>query len=359
MSTTNRDYYEILGLSRGADDEEIKKAFRRLAFQFHPDHNHEDGAEGKFKEVNEAYQVLSDPEKRARYDQYGKADPASGQGFEGFDFGGFGDIFESFFGGAAGGGRRGPRRGEDLEARVTLTFEEACFGSERELEVNRTERCSICTGSGAQPGYQKERCTTCSGSGQVRRAQQSVFGRFVQVVACPRCGGTGQVVTHPCQHCGGSGEERVHRKLKVGIPAGVDNGMRVEMQGGGEMGAQGGPPGNLYVHITVKPHKFFRREGLNILYDLPINFAQAALGVEMEVPTIDGKTGIKVPSGVQSGTVLRVKGKGFPRTDGRQRGDQLVTVVVQSPRSLNSQQKKLFEDLAKSLGTPMPPGVGA
>ncbi len=344
-----KDYYEILGVSRDASDEDIKKAFRRLAFQCHPDHNKEPGAEEQFKQINEAYQVLCDPEKRANYDRYGRAD-VENAGFGGFDFGGFGDIFESFFGGAAATQSRRAQRGSDLQVRLVITFEEAVFGCDKEIEVLRTEVCRGCRGTGAEGSGGRERCPNCGGTGQVRRTQQSIFGRFVQVVPCSRCQGTGSIITRSCQVCRGTGRESVKRKLVVPVPAGVEDGFQLEMTGEGEAGLNGGPRGNLYIVFSVKPHRFFKREGANIIYELPLNIAQAALGAEVEVPVVEGKTVmLKIPAGVQSGRVLRIKGKGAHVLEGRGRGDQLVVVRVVTPRSLDARQRRLLEELAKVL----------
>ncbi|MEW6143091.1 MAG: molecular chaperone DnaJ [Chloroflexota bacterium] len=352
-----KDYYEILGVPRDASDEDIKRAFRRLAFQCHPDHNKEPEAEERFKQVNEAYQVLCDPEKRANYDRYGRADIETA-GFGGFDFGGFGDIFEAFFGGAASAQTRRAQRGSDLQVKLAVSFEEAVFGCDKEVEVVRSEVCSGCRGTGAEGGTGRERCSNCGGTGQVRRTQQSIFGRFVQVAPCGRCQGTGSIVTRPCQMCRGSGREKVKRKLIVPVPAGVEDGFQLEMTGEGDAGSNGGQRGNLYVAVSVRPHRFFKRDGANIIYELPLNIAQAALGVEVEVPTVEGKpVTVKIPAGVQSGRVLRIKGKGAHVFDSRNRGDEIVVVRVMTPRSLDARQKKLLEELAKVL--PMEgPGVG-
>lgn len=347
-----RDYYEVMGVPRDATEEEIKRAFRKLAFQYHPDRNSENGAEEKFKEVNEAYQVLSDPVKRANYDRFGHlGTEGSGRGFEGFsDFGGLGDIFEAFFGGATTRDRQKPRQGADLYSTLTLSFEEAVFGCEKEIEVICRESCSSCHGTGSEPGSQIIGCPNCNGTGQVRRVQQSFFGRFVNIVPCERCRGEGKIITQPCSRCKGVGQERRRRKIAVKIPAGVEDGFQVRLGGEGDVGIWGGLPGYLYIALSVKKHEFFQREGENILYELPINFAQAALGAEVEVPTLDGKAEMKIPAGTQTGRVFRLKERGVPRLRGSGRGDQLVKIRVVTPRSLNDQQRKLFQELVKTLG---------
>ncbi len=302
-----RDYYEVLGVSRNATEEEIKRAFRKLALKYHPDRNREDGAEEKFKEINEAHEVLMDPDKRAAYDRFGHvgAQGFGGRGFEGF--GGFGDIFEAFFGGATATARRAPQRGADLHYNLSISFEEAVFGVEQELEISRTEACSTCRGTGSEPGSQPAKCPNCNGSGEVRRAQSSIFGQFINVTSCERCRGEGRIITKPCPQCQGSGRERRLRRVAVKIPAGVDDDSRIRLSGEGDAGNRGGPPGNLYVSMTVRPHKFFKRVNHNILYALPINFAEAALGGEFELPTVDGEVKLKVPAGVNSGKVFRIQ----------------------------------------------------
>jgi len=355
---SKRDYYEVLSVGRNATDEEIKKAFRKLAFKYHPDRNHEDGAEEKFKEVNEAYEVLSDPDKRSAYDRFGHggAEGLFGRGFEGFEFGGFGDIFEAFFGGTATAARQAPQRGADLRYGFTITFEEAAFGCEKEINISRTENCSLCQGTGCKPGAQPSRCPNCNGTGQIRRTQQSIFGRFTTTTICSRCQGEGRIITEPCPQCRGTGREKRQRSILVKIPAGVDDGSQIRLRGEGEAGTRGGPSGNLYVTLSVKQHKFFTRDGDDILYELPINFAQAALGTELEVPTLDGKAKLKVPAGSQTGEVFRLKNKGIPHLHRSGRGDQLVTLFVVTPDSLTKKQRQLLEELASSLGSAnMPP----
>lgn len=345
---SKRDYYEVLGVDRDATDEELRKAFRKLAFKYHPDHNRDDGAEDKFKEVSEAYQVLSNSSKRSGYDRFGHD---GGEGTLGRDSGafGFGDIFDAFFGGAAAPPKQAPQRGDSLQYRATLTLEEAAFGSERDVEMTRTENCSECHGTGSKPGTQPTRCPNCNGAGQVRRAQSSIFGRFTNITSCPQCHGEGQIITEPCPNCRGSGREKKKRTVSVKIPAGVDNDNQMRLRGEGDAGTRGGPSGDLLVVISVKEHEYFDREGDNVVYQLPINFAQAALGAEVEVPTLDGSAPLKVPAGCQPGTVIRLKGKGIPHLNGRGRGDQLVSVDVVTPGSLNKEQRRLFEELADSL----------
>jgi len=351
MATKKRDYYEVLGVGRNASDEEIRKAFRRLAFQHHPDRNRDDGATDKFKEINEAYEVLSDPSKRANYDRLGFAGGGDffGGGFEGFDFGGLGDIFETFFGGGAGATHRGPRVGAEVSARLSITFEEAALGCQKEVEIQRVENCSVCHGSGAKEGTTPVTCPNCQGSGQVYQVRRSVFGSFRNVTVCPQCRGEGKIISDPCPSCRGSGRERFKREIEVRIPAGVDNGLGMRLRGEGDAGERGGRPGDLFVTLDIKPHPFFRREGNNILYDLEANFAQAALGYETEVPTLYGEEKLKVPSGSQSGEVFRLKGKGVANINRGGRGDQLVNLRVVTPGKLSRKQRQLFEELAETL----------
>jgi len=348
-----RDYYDTLGVDRSASEEEIKKAFRKLAFQYHPDHNRDDGAEDKFKEVKEAYDILSDAQKRAAYDRFGHAGVQGfgGRPFEGFDFGGIGDIFDAFFGGATGTARRaGPQQGTDLSYGLTISFEEAVFGCEKELEILRTETCSACNGTKSEPGSQPSKCPTCNGTGEVRRTQRSIFGQFINVTMCSRCQGEGRIIAKPCSRCGGQGRERFTRKNMVKIPAGVDDGNQIRLSGEGDAGIKGGPPGNLYVKLSVRKHKFFQREGDNILLELPINFAQAALGDELDIPTVDGDTKLKIPAGSQTGRLFRLKEKGVPHLRQPGRGDQVVRLYVVTPQSLDEKQKQLLRELSKTLG---------
>ena len=346
-----QDYYEELGVPRNAGDEEIKRAFRKLAKLYHPDCNREPGAEDKFKEINEAYQVLSDPEKRSRYDRYGTIDGA--EGFPDFGFGGLGDIFESFFGGfGTPFGRtaqRVPQRGDSLQSHLNLSFKEAVFGCSKEVEIQRIEFCPSCHGIGSEPGTNPETCPDCRGTGQVRRVQQSIFGRFTHITTCSRCGGSGTVISNPCSQCRGRGRIKVKRKVMVKIPAGVDDGQRLRLDGEGSAGLYGGPPGDFYVTFSVKPHNLFHRDGSDILYELSINFAQAALGDEAKVPSLDGKIDLKIPPGTQNGKTFRCKGKGIPYIDGKGRGDLLVEVVITTPQHLDKNQRRLFEELAKVL----------
>jgi molecular chaperone DnaJ len=347
-----RDYYEVLGIDRNATEGKIRSAFRKLAFKYHPDRNREDGAEEKFKEINEAYEVLSDPEKRATYDRFGHGgmDGVFGQGFEGFNFGGFGDIFDAFFGGATTATRQAPQHGDDLHSRITINFEEAALGVEKEIDILRTEHCSLCQGTGCQPNSQPSRCQNCNGTGQVRQVRQSIFGRFTNITTCPQCKGEGRIITDPCRQCRGTGKEKNQRSVLVKIPAGVEDGSRIRLSGEGDAGVRGGSPGNLYLSLSVKQHEFFTRDGDNILYELPISFAQAALGAEVEVPTLESNVKLKFPAGSQTGEVLRLKNKGIPHLHGRGRGDQLVRLRVVTPESLTERQRQLFEELSKTLG---------
>ncbi len=352
MAASKRDYYEILGVSRNANEEEIKKSFRRLAKQYHPDANKEVGAEARFIEINEAYEVLSDSQKRAAYDRYGHAGLGAGVGAGFNDFSGFSsinDIFETFFAGAAGTQRRsGAQRGADIRYDLTITFEEAVFGCQKEIELPRWETCGSCRGSGAQPGTSTARCAACQGTGEIRRVQQSIFGQFVNVTMCERCRGEGRVITTPCEKCRGQGRVRNNRRVVVNIPAGVDDGINVRVTGEGEVSARGGTPGNLYVILTVKPHPFFKRQGNDIIYELPISFAQAALGDEVEVPTVDNKTTmLKIPPGTQSGRSFRLKGMGVPVVHSSARGDQHVAVKVVTPTKLTPEMTRLLEEFSR------------
>ena len=351
---TKRDYYEVLGVSRNATEEELKKAFRKLAFKHHPDHNHNDGAEESFKEINEAYEALSNSEKRAAYDRFGHtgAEGFFGRGFEGFDFGGFGDIFDAFFGGATTTNRQAPQRGADLHYGVTITLEEAAFGCAKEVKLSRTEYCSTCHGTGSKPGSQPTRCPNCNGTGQVRRVQQSIFGRFATTTTCSKCQGEGSIIKEPCPHCKGNGKEKQERKISVSIPGGVDNGTQIRLRGEGHAGIKGGPPGNLYVAVSVAEHKLFTRDDDNVLYELPISFTQAALGDEVKVPTLDGNVNLKIPAGSQTDTVFRLKGKGFPHLHRRGQGDQLVKLLIVTPDSLTRRQRELLQELAETMSPP-------
>ncbi len=350
-----RDYYEVLGVSRDAPEEEIKKAFRKLAFKYHPDRNREDGAAEKFKEVNEAYEVLSDADKRAAYNRFGHsgAEGLFGRGFEGFDFGGFGgfgDIFEAFFGGTGAANRQAPQRGNDLRYKVNISFEEAALGCEKEIDITRTEVCSICHGTGSKPGSDPGRCPSCDGTGQVRRVQRSLFGQFINAAVCIQCHGEGRIITDLCPECKGTRVQKHKRHISVKIPAGVDNGTGIRISGEGDAGSRGGSSGDLYVMLSVGEHEFFSRDGDDVLYDLPVNFAQVALGVEVPVPTLYGEVKLKIPPGSQTGKIFRLKDKGIANLRRNSRGDQLVRLVVVTPESLTKEQRKLFEELAKSLG---------
>lgn len=357
MTTSKRDYYDVLGVSRSASEEDIRKAFRRLALEHHPDRNRSEGAAERFKEINEAYQVLSDADKRGRYDRFGHDAVSSNggaRGFEGFEnFGGFGDIFDAFFGSTGGRGRStAAQRGADLQHSVTIDFEEAVFGAEVELELHRTEVCDECRGTRSRPGASATRCVDCNGAGQVRRAHRSMFGQFVQVATCGKCRGDGKVVTDPCQQCRGSGRQRRNRKLAVTVPAGVEDGSQMRLSGEGEASPDGGPPGDVYVSIRVREHPVFERRDHDILYTRSVNVAQAALGAKVTVSTLEGDREIDIPPGTQSGRRFRLKGLGVARLRTRQRGDQLVTVVVETPTSLTSEQRRLLRQLSESLDDP-------
>jgi len=360
MATAKRDYYEVLSVSRTATAEEIKKSFRAKARELHPDVNKAPDAEAKFKEVAEAYEVLIDDEKRAAYDRFGHSAVSGAGAPGGFDFGGFGsfsDIFEQFFTSATGSGRAGtaggrrPTRGSHLAYSLTVEFEEAIFGTEKEIEVPRLAMCTHCGGVGAEPGTSKTLCPACNGKGEVRRAQQSIFGQFVSVVPCERCHGEGQVITTPCTVCRGDGRIRETRKLVVKIPAGIDEGSQIRLSNEGEAGQRGAPPGDLYIEVNIKPHKLFKRDGNDLVLALHLNIAQAALGAELRVPTVDGDTAaLKVPGGTQNGKVFRIKNYGVPYLRGSGRGDMMVHVDVQVPTNLTEEQKRLFKELAKSFG---------
>ena len=353
----NRDYYDVLGIAKNDSEEDIRKAFRKKAMEYHPDRNKNPDAEAKFKEINEAYQILSDPKKRAQYNRFGHAGVNSNRvtdrPFDGFDvFGGFGDIFDSFFGDVSGRRAREAQRGNDIQQRVVLTFEDAVFGTERQVEINRLERCQKCSGAGNEPGTQVSTCSTCKGNGQVRRAQRSVFGQFTQVTTCPTCQGRGSVVETPCSTCHGGGLERRRRKIEVKIPAGVEGGMQVRLTNEGDVGRDGGPPGNLYVHLDVREHQHFVREDSDLVYVLPINMVEAALGVEKTIPTLekDGSSEtLKIPNGTQHGTEFRIRSKGIPHLHSNRRGDLRVLVDLRVPQSLSSEQRKLMEALARSM----------
>ncbi|WP_429368317.1 molecular chaperone DnaJ [Paenibacillus sp. DS2015] len=351
-----RDYYEVLSVGRDASDEDIKKAYRKLARQYHPDVNKAENAEAQFKEVKEAYDVLSDGQKRAGYDQYGHVDPNQGMGGGGFsgDFGGggLGDIFDMFFGGG-GGGRRdpnAPQRGNDLQYTMTIEFKEAVFGKESDITIPRTETCDTCFGSGAKPGTKPHKCSVCNGSGQQEVVQNTPFGRMANRRACSNCSGTGQIIKDRCTTCQGQGKVKKQRKIHVKIPAGVDDGAQLRMTGEGEGGLRGGPAGDLYIVIRVKSHEFFQREGDDIFCEIPLTFAQAALGDEIEIPTLSDKVKLKVPAGTQTGTFFRLKGRGVPRLRGIGQGDQHVKVVIVTPSNLSDEQKDLLRQIASLDG---------
>lgn len=354
-----RDYYEVLGLERSASAEDVKSAFRRLARKFHPDVNKDAGAEEQFKEINEAYAVLSDADKRAAYDRFGHAGVNGMGGAGGPDFTNidFTDIFEEFFGFGGGSSRSGkrarntPRRGADLNMAVSLAFEESVFGIEKEIEFTRDEVCSTCRGTGAEPGTSPVKCTTCDGRGEVRQMRQTFLGSMVQVTTCPTCNGQGEVITTPCHTCRGRGLERKTVKKTIAIPGGVDTGTQIRLAGEGQPGIFGGPNGNLFIEIQAKPHKFFRRKGNDIQVDLGINIAQATLGAEIEIPTLDGPVKLTIPAGTQPGRIFTIKGKGVPFLRGSGRGDQLVITNVEVPARLTTDQRKLFEQLAQTLGS--------
>ncbi len=357
-----RDYYEVLGVDKNATPDEIKKAYRKLAKKYHPDLNPDDkeGAEQKFKEATEAYEVLSDAEKKQKYDQFGHAafDPTAGGGYGGGGFGGFdgfdmGDIFNSFFGGGFGGGQRSnanaPQRGRDITYNLDLTFEEACFGAEKDVTVNHLERCPSCQGSGAAAGTSPETCPACHGTGQVRSVQRTAFGSFQSVRPCDSCGGRGTIIKTPCAACHGEGSVRKPKKVRVKIPAGIDDGQQVYVRGEGDAGSKGGPSGDLILNIRVRRHKLFVRQGYDILCDYPISFVQAALGAEVQVPTVDGKVSYHIPEGTQPNTVFRLRGKGIPKINSTQRGDQYVTIKVEIPKGLNEKQKDLLRHFDENV----------
>ena len=362
---TERDYYETLGVAKTATPEDMKNAFRQLARKYHPDINKDPGAEEKFKEINEAYAILSDPDKRAAYDRYGRAGVnGMGGGAQDFTTVDFSEIFEEFFGFGGGNRRRArnvPRRGADLSYSVTLTFEEAVFGVEKEIEITRDEVCGHCHGSAAEPGTTPTRCTTCGGAGEVKSTRQTFFGPMVQVTTCPTCGGRGETISTPCNTCRGRGLERKTLKRLVPIPAGVDSGTQIRLAGEGQPGENNGPNGNLYIEVNVKAHKFFRRRQNDLLVDLNINVAQAALGAEIDVPTIDGNEKLRIPAGTQPGKIFTLKGKGVPYLRTRNapsatgRGDQLVIVNVAVPTNLTGEQRRMFEELATTLGSEVLP----
>lgn len=355
---SKRDYYEVLGVDKSASKEDIKKAYRKLARQYHPDVNKDSGAEDKFKEAKEAYETLSNPQKKAQYDQFGHAGPNQGfggQGFGGGDFGGFGDIFDMFFGG--GGSRRrdpnGPRQGADLQYTMSISFEEAAFGKETDIEIPKEETCNTCHGDGAKPGTKPETCPHCHGSGQLNEEQNTPFGRVVNRRVCHYCDGRGKIVKDKCTTCHGAGKVKKRKKIHIRIPAGVDEGQQIRISGQGEPGENGGPSGDLYVVFQVKSHPFFERDGDDVYCELPLNFSQVALGADIEVPTLHGKVKLKIPAGTQSGTNFRLKGKGIQNVRGYGQGDQHVTVSVQTPKQLSDREKELLKELAELSGDPV------
>ena len=358
-----RDYYEVLGIQKGASEDEIKKAYKKLARKYHPDMNPGDKeAEEKFKEVNEANEVLSDPEKKARYDQFGFAgvDPNYGAGAGGgaygggFDFGDLGDIFGSFFGGGFGGGQRrnpnAPQRGESIRASVSVSFTEAAFGCEKSVTLERSEQCPTCKGNGCAPGTTPEICPDCHGTGTVQTRRQTPMGVFASNGPCRKCGGTGRRIHQPCPDCRGTGAVRKRKTIKVTIPAGIDHGQTISLRGQGNAGKNGGPAGDLLITVMVQPHELFRRDGVDVFCEAPITFTQAVLGAELEIPTIDGKVKYSIPEGTQTGTVFRLKGKGIPVLNGRGRGDQYVTVTIETPRNLNKEQKEALRKFSEAVG---------
>ncbi len=372
-----RDFYEVLGVPKTATEDEIKKAYRKKAKQYHPDLNQGDKtAESKFKEANEAYEVLSDADKKARYDQFGHrgVDPNFGAGGPGGGFGGFGgggmefdlgDLFGSIFGGGGGGfggGRQAnpnaPRRGEDVQARVTISFEEAAKGCKRTVDINKIEVCPECKGSGAEKGTEPKICPECNGKGQVNAQQRTPFGVMSTTKACPKCGGRGKFVEKPCTKCRGGGRVSKQSKIEVNIPAGIDDGQVLNVRGEGNFGVNGGPAGDLHVAVFVRPHPFFERDGYNVWCDYTINYAQAVLGDSLLVPTLDGKVDFKLPAGTQPGEVFSLKGRGIQVLNGRGKGDQYIRVIVDVPKNLNQQQKDLLKQFQASLGSKGPSGEG-
>lgn len=361
--TSQADLYDTLGVARDAAPADIKRAFRRLAMEYHPDRNKTDGAEQRFKQINAAYEVLSDPEKRSRYDRVGLAGVGAGgaQGFEGFQgFNGFGDIFDAFFRGTATR-RAGPQRGADLQTRLNVSFEEAVFGTEKQLTYERTETCPDCRGSGQTKGAQRETCAECKGSGELRRVQQSLFGQFVNVTACSTCRGEGTVVTDPCLTCRGRGVRRQSVTRAVKIPAGVDSGAQIRLVGEGDSGLHGGPSGSLFIELEVQPHEQFRRVEDSLVYELPLNIAQAALGTTARIPTLDGdEVEVELKPGVQHGEIHTLKGRGVPHLRGAGRGDLLVRLHVVTPTKLSPEQRRVLEELSVTLGAPdLPKEQGA
>ncbi len=370
MAEQKRDYYEVLGVSKTATDEELKKAYRKLAKKYHPDANpdNKEEAEKKFKEVNEAYEVLSDKQKRNMYDQFGHSGAngyssdfsgfsgfdgfSDGAGFSGVDFD-LNDIFSSFFGGGSSRGRNsrnGPVRGRDLKVRVEITFEEAAFGVNKEITINREEQCDTCGGTGAKPGTKPETCKVCNGTGQVRVTQNTILGSFASVRTCDNCGGTGSVISNPCDTCKGRGTVRKQRRIKVSIPAGIDNGQVISLNGEGEPGLRGGPAGNLYITVAVRNHAIFTRKGDSIFCNVHVSFAEAALGAIIKVPTLTGEEQYDLTEGTQTGSIFTLKGKGIKNINGRGVGDLYFTVIVDVPKKLNNEQRELLKKFAEISG---------
>ena len=360
MAETKRDYYEVLGVDRSADESAIKKAYRILAKKYHPDMNPGDAeAEKNFKEVNEAYAVLSDPDKKAKYDQYGHAAFEAGGGGYG-DFSGFGgmdfdisDIFSSFFGGGmggSGGGRRGPVRGDDINVRITLDFEEAVFGVKKEISYQRVQKCGECSGTGAAKGTSPKTCPTCGGSGRVRVQQRTPLGIMQTQKTCDACRGTGKIVEKPCDACRGNGYVRTTKKLEVTIPAGIDDGQRIVLSGQGSDGRDGGPAGDLYILVSVRPHRMFERDGSDVYCEVPISFTEAALGAEIDIPTLEGTEKYDIPEGTQTGTTFTLRQKGIPVVNSKNRGSLHITVKVEVPKDLSGEQKDLLRKFAESRG---------
>ena len=355
-----RDYYEVLGVKKDATAEEIKKAYRKLTKENHPDlHPGDKACEERFKEVNEAYEILSDDDKRRKYDQYGHAafDPNAGFGGGGFDgfggFGGFGDIFSDIFGGFGGSTRsnpNAPRRGENVRASVNISFEEAAFGCKKEVTVSKIETCADCKGTGCAPGTTPEICPDCKGTGSVTVSQRTPFGMMQSSSPCSKCRGTGKIIHQPCKSCRGLGSIRRQHKIEVNIPAGIDDGQTISKSGGGSAGVNGGPAGDLLVSVIVRPHARFERDGTSVLLEQDISYAQAALGAEVEVPTLDGKVKLTIPEGTQPGAVFRLRGRGIPYLRGSGRGDQFVTVSIKVPKNLTGSQKELLRQFAASMG---------
>lgn len=351
---SKRDYYEVLGVSKSASKDEIKKAYRKLSKKYHPDLNKEADADEKFKEITEAYEVLSDDQKRAQYDQFGHTNPNQGFGGDfGGGFGGFEDIFSTFFGGGGGGRRRdpnAPRQGADLQYTMTISFEDAVFGKETTIEIPREENCDTCKGTGAKPGTKVETCSHCNGSGQVNMEQNTPFGRIVNRTTCRHCGGTGKHIPSTCSSCSGTGKVKKRKKINVKIPAGIDDGQQLRVAGQGEPGVNGGPAGDLYVVFHVKEHEFFERDGDDVYCEVPLTFVQATLGDEIQVPTLHGKVSLKIPAGTQTGTRFRLRGKGIPNVHGRGQGDQHIIVKIVTPKKLTDRQKQLLKEFAEISG---------